>query len=228
MTCLEGYFQEPGDGVKSLAEIAVTTPAHGAVASWSPTGLGLVTGHDSLETGLFIALFHKGLPQLGAATVYAKQYLWDEAPDHRDLVDTFGLLGDPALEVKTEQVCLAPTAVTIADLAARSQRHGVQLVWSTPDEREILGFSILRREVTAAADVDAAGYALLTETPIFARNPGQGTGGHYSFGDATALPGVTYEYALEVLRLDGDRQQFGPVRATMGAPRRSLPPAAEK
>ena len=66
-----------------------------------------MTGHDVLETGLFIALFHKGIYRLGEATTWAKQYLWDSAEggQHRDLIDTFVLLGDPALEVKTEAVC---------------------------------------------------------------------------------------------------------------------------
>ena len=36
MTCLEGYFHEAGEGSQSLAEIAVRTPQHGAVAAGRP------------------------------------------------------------------------------------------------------------------------------------------------------------------------------------------------
>ena len=47
----------------------------GAIASFSPTGFGLVAGHDLLEEGFFLAVFHEGIDTLGAATTYAKQYL---------------------------------------------------------------------------------------------------------------------------------------------------------
>ncbi len=51
MTCLEGYFIWPG--YPALAETFVRLPTTGAIASWSPTGLGLATGHDYLHRGLY-------------------------------------------------------------------------------------------------------------------------------------------------------------------------------
>ncbi len=54
MTCLEGQFITPG--LTTLAEQAVRTLGHGAVASWSPTGLGVATGHKFLYDSFFEAV----------------------------------------------------------------------------------------------------------------------------------------------------------------------------
>jgi hypothetical protein len=229
MTCLEGFFHEAAIGTASLAEIAVRTPVHGAVASWSPTGLGLVTGHDYLERGLMLALFHQGIAELGPATNYAKKYLWDNAGgQHRDLIDTFVLLGDPALEVKTEAVCLGPTSVTLAGFDATAQRKGIRLEWQTEDERGILAFNLLRRSTTSAAGASETAYRTLNRSPILARKAGLGEGARYVFGDATVRRGMIYEYALEVLSVDGGSQQFGPLQATASYLPFATPPGMEK
>ena len=70
MTCLEGYFIEPQQFTdkSSLAEAVVRADNKGAIASFSPTGLGLATGHDKLERGLFRAAFFDYLNMLGPAT----------------------------------------------------------------------------------------------------------------------------------------------------------------
>jgi len=102
MTCHEGYFHEAEAGFEAFGEANVRTAGGGAVASWSPTGFGLAAGHDYLERGLFLALFHDGVQELGAATTQAKLYLLAHAPAGRydDLLDTFLLFGDPALRVR--------------------------------------------------------------------------------------------------------------------------------
>ena len=99
MTCLEGYFHEAT--YEAFGEANVRLPGGGAVASWSPTGLGLATGHDLLEQGLFLALFQEGVQELGAATTAGKLYLLANSPagKYDDLVETYTLLGDPALRV---------------------------------------------------------------------------------------------------------------------------------
>ncbi|MGB5051272.1 MAG: C25 family cysteine peptidase [Caldilineaceae bacterium] len=103
MTCLEGYFQEAEKGRMSLAEAMVRKANGGAIASWSSSGLGLASGHDYLERGFFIAVFHIGVRELGPATWMGKAYLYANAPKNRydDLLDTFTLLGDPALKLRT-------------------------------------------------------------------------------------------------------------------------------
>jgi len=101
MTCLEGYFHEAQIGVHSFGEANVRLAGGGAVASWSPSGLGVATGHDMLERGFYLALFHDGVRELGPATNQAKLYLLANSPPgrYRDIVDTYLVLGDPALRV---------------------------------------------------------------------------------------------------------------------------------
>jgi hypothetical protein len=105
MTCQEGYFQLPDSS--ALAEVSVRSAGKGAVASWSPTGFGLATGHDLLERGFMLAVFHPNLTPLkqqatlGQATQYGKLYLHENslAGRYDDLLDTFMLFGDPALRM---------------------------------------------------------------------------------------------------------------------------------
>lgn len=99
MTCNEGYFIDPAES--SLSEIGVRMENKGAIASWAPTGFGLAPGHDYLERGLFLAVFQDG-KALGSGATAAKLYLVANAPPntYTDLIDTFLLLGDPALRVK--------------------------------------------------------------------------------------------------------------------------------
>ena len=97
MTCLEGQFINPG--FISMGEQAVRTPGKGAVASFSPTGLGVATGHQFLYNTFFQAL-DGGETELGALTVAAKQALFESHSLFRDLLDTYILLGDPALHVQ--------------------------------------------------------------------------------------------------------------------------------
>ena len=59
MTCNEGYFIDPSE--TSLSELGLRRADGGPVAAWAPTGYGLAPGHDYLERGLFLAMFHDGL-----------------------------------------------------------------------------------------------------------------------------------------------------------------------
>lgn len=93
-TCLDGYWSHPA--TPSLVEDLVLGPDRGAVAAFSPTGLGLVTGHDLLWRGLYDAIYQNGLRRLGPATDLAKLRLWATG-QHLDLVDTYTVFGDPAL-----------------------------------------------------------------------------------------------------------------------------------
>ncbi|MCL4834651.1 MAG: hypothetical protein KJZ86_19590 [Caldilineaceae bacterium] len=103
MTCLEGYYHEAEKGRMSLAEASVRKPRAGAVASWSATGLGLASGHDYLERGFFVAVFHVGVREIGPASTFGKIFLYANSPANKydDLLDTFLLLGDPAMKLRT-------------------------------------------------------------------------------------------------------------------------------
>ncbi|HHB90106.1 MAG TPA: hypothetical protein ENK60_02225 [Anaerolineae bacterium] len=101
MTCNEGYFHEAARNAQSTSEAAVRLPGNGAVASWAPTGYGLSVGHDYLERGFFLSVFHGFGWRIGSATTAGKLYLAANAPSdsYFDLIDTFLLMGDPALRM---------------------------------------------------------------------------------------------------------------------------------
>ncbi len=101
MTCNEGYFHEAARTAQSTSEAAVRLPGNGAVASWAPTGYGLSSGHDYLERGFFLSVFHGFGWRVGAAATAGKLYLAANAPSgsYFDLIDTFLLMGDPALKL---------------------------------------------------------------------------------------------------------------------------------
>ena len=99
MTCLDGYYILPPSSEydsSSLAESLVRQPSSGAIASFSPSGLGVATGHDYLEKGLFEAIFYNGEQRLGPATTYAKMYLSGSTLAYDELIETYILFGDPA------------------------------------------------------------------------------------------------------------------------------------
>ncbi len=116
MTCSEGYYIYPGSATvdrSCLAESIVRVPGQGAIASWSPAGWGLAAGHDFLNRGLFEALFFDGVDQLGPATTQAKLYLYANTGDYRDLLDTYILFGDPALQLAVLKADLGITKTVV-------------------------------------------------------------------------------------------------------------------
>lgn len=200
MACFEGFFHEPN--LVPLAESYLLSPIGGAVASWSPTGFGVATGHDWLEQGLFLSVFQDGETVLGLASDAGKQYLHDKAPagKYDDLIDTFLLFGDPALQI---QGYVDPTAVEMAGLSAQMNADGVRVEWATANESDILGFDVLRSE---SAD---GPFSTVTPAMIPALSPGGPQGNPYSFVDTTANPEVSYWYKLKVLTLDGGSEEYG-------------------
>jgi len=97
MTCYDGYYLFPG--VASLGESIVREARKGAVASWSPTGLGVDTGHDWLAKGFMSALLGGKVDRLGPATMSGLLNLLSGTPNFHELIDTYVLFGDPALHV---------------------------------------------------------------------------------------------------------------------------------
>lgn len=99
MTCFTGYFQHPAYG--TLDEALVRQAGGGAIATFSATGLGVATGHDWLFRGFFRAVVDEGATQLGPAVAAAKLNLYGGSlsPVDRELIDTFLILGDPALQL---------------------------------------------------------------------------------------------------------------------------------
>ncbi|MGQ9709597.1 MAG: C25 family cysteine peptidase [Anaerolineae bacterium] len=99
MTCFTGAFHRPEP---TLDEALVTRPDGGAVAVWGPTGLGASMGHRRLAEGFFRAVFSDTVGTVGEATLAGKLNLG--GGQGGDLLDTFNLLGDPALRFDREIV----------------------------------------------------------------------------------------------------------------------------
>lgn len=97
MTCYTGAFQFPS--YDTLDERLLLEPGGGAVAAWGSTGAAVATGHRQLVQGFFDAIQYADVATLGAATYSGLLNLYNEAPANRDLIDTYVLLGDPAMMV---------------------------------------------------------------------------------------------------------------------------------
>lgn len=93
MTCFTSAFQRPEP---TLDESLVTLSDGGAAATWGGTGLGLTTAHASLSEGFFNAVLVDEVERVGQAGLAGKLRLVMTGPN-TELVDTFILLGDPAL-----------------------------------------------------------------------------------------------------------------------------------
>ena len=95
MTCFTGAFQRPEP---TLDEGLLTLQGGGAIATWGSTGLGVSTGHASLDEGFFRAVFSETVNTVGQA-VWAGKLSLAITGQHLDLLDTYTLLGDPALRL---------------------------------------------------------------------------------------------------------------------------------
>lgn len=98
MTCLEGYFIWPFAGTQCLAEAMVRAADKGSVASWSPAGLGVAHGHDRLNKGFLRSVLTDGMREFGPATYVGKLWLY-RFGFNLDQIDTYHILGDPALRI---------------------------------------------------------------------------------------------------------------------------------
>lgn len=97
MTCFTGSFHVPG--FQTIDESLLRQPGGGAVAAWGSTGLGLMTGHRWLAQGFIAQLYGSSQATIGEAALAGKLMLSREGLFYEDLIDTFTLLGDPALQI---------------------------------------------------------------------------------------------------------------------------------
>jgi len=134
MTCFTGAFQRPEP---TLDEATLTHPGGGAVATWGATGLGISTGHASLDEGFFQALFASNPANLGQAAWSGKIRL-AATGQNLDLLDTFTLLGDPALRPNRT-------------LIWASQRYLPAVMAATPNELRPAGAEWLKTSTALSA-----------------------------------------------------------------------------
>ncbi|MEW6716774.1 MAG: C25 family cysteine peptidase [Chloroflexota bacterium] len=105
MTCLDAYWIYPNQ--QSLINEMLFYTNGGAVTTFSPTGLGVATGHDVLHAGFYDAVFHDNEQVMGPVTLLAKLDLYATGQD-LDLIQTFTIFGDPALHIQVPS-SLEPT-----------------------------------------------------------------------------------------------------------------------
>lgn len=94
MTCLVGYFHHPL--ATSMGEELLFKENGGVVAALVPTSESLASDQRLLAERIYARLFG-GAPTIGEAIMLAKQDLPADRGIMQDLIETFNLLGDPAL-----------------------------------------------------------------------------------------------------------------------------------
>ena len=146
MTCLEGSYHNPR--YASLGENVVRLYGRGAVASWSPTGLGVASGHDYLHRGFYDALFNQDIRLLGPATTAGKLMLFtdgrssDGSLRFGDLLDTYVLLGDPATAIGVPKAQLSITATGPTDLLTQGDPVTYTLSFSNTSTVRVQGVAL--------------------------------------------------------------------------------------
>lgn len=112
MTCLDGYWIHPNTGIATksgpgLAEELLRKAQHGAVGTFSPTGLGVATGHDALQRGFYDSIFISNNREFGQAALSAKLRLYALGYS-LDLLHTFTVFGDPAMKMQIANDMASP------------------------------------------------------------------------------------------------------------------------
>lgn len=97
MTCLDGYWIHPSLRPSLVVEL-LRAQNRGIVAAFSPTGLGVATGHDVLQRAFYETFFAEGTWSLAQATLASKLAIYASGANY-DLINTFTIFGDPALRV---------------------------------------------------------------------------------------------------------------------------------
>jgi uncharacterized repeat protein (TIGR01451 family) len=116
--CYGGLFSYPRD--ETFAEEFVRHQNGGGVAAFSPTGIGYAYWHEATLRALYETFFDDRIYRLGPATTAARiaaftQTGWSEP------VETFTLLGDPALALQVAQPGLRLSKTTAVSLIRPGQ-----------------------------------------------------------------------------------------------------------
>lgn len=98
-TCLTGLFTHPTE--ESLAESLLFNPDGGAVAVLAPTSPTLPNDQTFLSDAFIEAMLQNPTPRLGDITLHAWRSVPTEAASSLDVMQTFLLFGDPALQFPT-------------------------------------------------------------------------------------------------------------------------------
>ncbi len=97
MTCLTGYFHHPN--AESLGELFLRAPDKGIVAAFVPTSESITSHQQPLAEAFYEELFGDEAVTIGEAMMRAKQAMPENGKNYRDVIETFNLLGDPAMHL---------------------------------------------------------------------------------------------------------------------------------
>lgn len=97
MTCLTGFFHHPT--ADSLGEVLLRAPDKGIVAALVPTSESVTSQQEPLADAFYRELLTVEGATVGEAMMRAKQSMPDNGKAYRDVMETFNLLGDPALRL---------------------------------------------------------------------------------------------------------------------------------
>jgi hypothetical protein len=97
MSCLLGFFGHPERD--AMAEELLLAEDGGAVAVFAPSSLTLSSDQGPLNRALMKVLLEEDAPPVGLAILEAKRSVAAETQGQRDVIETFTLLGDPALRL---------------------------------------------------------------------------------------------------------------------------------
>ena len=102
MTCLTSQFAVPAVS-GTLDELFVRNPNGGAIATWGPTGQGVVHGHKYLQRG-FMTQLHASAGDVyyvgDLVTAGYNSLLTSPASNALDALKTFAILGDPLTNLR--------------------------------------------------------------------------------------------------------------------------------
>jgi hypothetical protein len=126
MTCLDGYSFHAGE--QGLVESLLRAVNKGIVGAFSPTGLGVATGHDALQRGFYDSLFQDGDWGLGQAALSGKLRLFNTGSDD-DLIQTFTIYGDPAMRIQNPYAApeVDPSPSVKSGVAGKAAIHTLQV-----------------------------------------------------------------------------------------------------
>ena len=96
-TCLDGYFLDAQQD--SLSEQLLFMKDGGIIGGLVPTGLSFAPNQKKLSAAFLDALFGAAPATVGEAMMKAKQAIDVSGPDDEEVIQTFTLLGDPALKI---------------------------------------------------------------------------------------------------------------------------------
>ena len=98
LDCHDGYWIYPER--PSLVGDLLRASNGGYIGAFAPTGEGNSSGHNSLAKGFYQALITDNTTDFGAVTLASKLFLYGTGNNY-DLLHTFTLFGDPALQIQT-------------------------------------------------------------------------------------------------------------------------------